>query len=594
MSNVNFSELSSVSIIDADAQICVRLSNALSGADGFAKITRTGIEKSLGVFTTVQAGSASWNTAYTTSVSNQVAIVDETAARVLADSNLSTSITNEISARIAADALKADLINGFIPSSQIPAIAISTYLGAVSSQALMLDLSGQSGDWCNRTDTSTAWVVWGTTSEQLSSWAQINYPAPIVTSVNGQAGVIVLGKADIGLANCDNTSDADKPLSTVQLSALNLKQNVSSLSASVASVVRLDSLLSPTDVTTLNATTSAHGLLPKLGGGTTNFLRADGSWAAPAGGSSALTPTIAYVASNGNDGTGTVGDPSKPFLTAQAAFDAAKVGGVACLNIGVGSFGDITSTGAFQLYLIGCGSKLSYIGNIVITSGAAFNIFSTSSSSITINGISGRGANGINGTPGGDGSGAPYPTPGENGDGFGSVCVIQGVTVTNSINMYGGNGGNGAFGGNMSGGPIPYDGSYGGSGAVGPYIDVIDSIISGYVNSFGGNGGDGGSGGNDLDNGFPGGTGGAAGNGRAGGLVNIIRSKVVGFSAVSGAAGTPGVGGTGATTGVTGAIGSTEGPGSIQTMFAESDTNATNSETTLFRASWINGSFVTG
>ena len=43
--------------------------------------------------------------------------------------------------------------------------------------------------------------------------------------------------------------------------------------------IKLDELAAPTDITTLNATTSAHGLLPKLGGGTTNFLRADGSWA---------------------------------------------------------------------------------------------------------------------------------------------------------------------------------------------------------------------------------------------------------------------------------------------------------------------------
>lgn len=39
------------------------------------------------------------------------------------------------------------------------------------------------------------------------------------------------------------------------------------------------------DVTTGNATTGQHGFLPKLGGGTSNFLRADGTWAAPAGGS---------------------------------------------------------------------------------------------------------------------------------------------------------------------------------------------------------------------------------------------------------------------------------------------------------------------
>lgn len=41
--------------------------------------------------------------------------------------------------------------------------------------------------------------------------------------------------------------------------------------------------LSFTDNTTGDATASAHGLLPKLGGGTTNYLRADGTWSAPTG-----------------------------------------------------------------------------------------------------------------------------------------------------------------------------------------------------------------------------------------------------------------------------------------------------------------------
>ncbi|MEM6362813.1 MAG: hypothetical protein AAF745_00190 [Planctomycetota bacterium] len=47
--------------------------------------------------------------------------------------------------------------------------------------------------------------------------------------------------------------------------------------------IRLDDFASPEDNTDLDATTSAHGLLPKLGGGTTNFLRADGTWADPTG-----------------------------------------------------------------------------------------------------------------------------------------------------------------------------------------------------------------------------------------------------------------------------------------------------------------------
>lgn len=44
--------------------------------------------------------------------------------------------------------------------------------------------------------------------------------------------------------------------------------------------LKLDDLAAPDDNTDLNATTGAHGLLPKLPGDST-FLRGDGSWAAP-------------------------------------------------------------------------------------------------------------------------------------------------------------------------------------------------------------------------------------------------------------------------------------------------------------------------
>lgn len=54
-----------------------------------------------------------------------------------------------------------------------------------------------------------------------------------------------------------------------------------------ADSIKLDDLATPDDNTDLDATTGRHGLLPKLGGGTSNFLRADGAWAAPAGGGAA-------------------------------------------------------------------------------------------------------------------------------------------------------------------------------------------------------------------------------------------------------------------------------------------------------------------
>jgi len=48
--------------------------------------------------------------------------------------------------------------------------------------------------------------------------------------------------------------------------------------------IALDELDSPADSTDLDATTSAHGLLPKLDGSASDFLRGDGTWAVPPSG----------------------------------------------------------------------------------------------------------------------------------------------------------------------------------------------------------------------------------------------------------------------------------------------------------------------
>lgn len=45
--------------------------------------------------------------------------------------------------------------------------------------------------------------------------------------------------------------------------------------------IKLDDLAAPDDNTDLNASTSAHGLMQKYPGGTSNFLRSDGAFAAP-------------------------------------------------------------------------------------------------------------------------------------------------------------------------------------------------------------------------------------------------------------------------------------------------------------------------
>lgn len=56
----------------------------------------------------------------------------------------------------------------------------------------------------------------------IEAGAQVNS----VTSVAGQTGAVSLAKGDVGLGNVDNTSDANKPVSTAQQTALGLKANL--------------------------------------------------------------------------------------------------------------------------------------------------------------------------------------------------------------------------------------------------------------------------------------------------------------------------------------------------------------------------------
>lgn len=163
---------------------------------------------------TAQANAISTAAADATSkVAAHVAAVDPHGDRSYADGQLAT---------------KADLVGGFVPTSQIPAIAITDFLGTVANQAAMLALSGQKGDWAIRSDTGTTWVISGNTPSNLSSWTQMPSAGAPVVSVNGLTGAVTLAKADIGLDQVDNTSDAAKPVSTATQTALNLKANLAS------------------------------------------------------------------------------------------------------------------------------------------------------------------------------------------------------------------------------------------------------------------------------------------------------------------------------------------------------------------------------
>lgn len=64
------------------------------------------------------------------------------------------------------------------------------------------------------------------TTKQVAVSAFVRAGNETVTSVAGDTGDVVLVKGDVGLGNVDNTSDANKPISTATQSALDLKATI--------------------------------------------------------------------------------------------------------------------------------------------------------------------------------------------------------------------------------------------------------------------------------------------------------------------------------------------------------------------------------
>ena len=136
-----------------------------------------------------------------------------------------------------------------------------------------------------------------------------------------------------------------------------------------------------------------------------------------------LTPTI-YLRTTGNDATGAINDSTLPFLTAQAAVDAAIAFNAnpitpLIIDVGAGSFGNVTLTTNFpgSITWTGAGAGSSIIGD-----------------------ISANGTNGAAGVASGDPTLGDYDgAPGTNGL---TVTIVSDFTVTfGNVSTNGGNGG---------------------------------------------------------------------------------------------------------------------------------------------------------
>jgi hypothetical protein len=137
-------------------------------------------------------------------------------------------------AAVATSGSASDITTGTLPSSVIPTLAINETFTA-ATQAAMLALTAQRGDMAIRTDLGGKFYILITDSPTtLADWKPL-VSSSDVTSVAGRTGVVVLTSTDVGLGNVDNTSDVNKPVSTAQSTADNLRLLKSANLSDVAS-----------------------------------------------------------------------------------------------------------------------------------------------------------------------------------------------------------------------------------------------------------------------------------------------------------------------------------------------------------------------
>ena len=112
---------------------------------------------------------------------------------------------------------------GKIPTDQIPSISFSS-VKVLATEAEMLALSSAVvGSVVIRTDINKNYVLAQANPAVLANWIQLLTPAPPVQTVNGMTGDITITKSTIELGNVNNTSDANKPVSTAAQTALGAK-----------------------------------------------------------------------------------------------------------------------------------------------------------------------------------------------------------------------------------------------------------------------------------------------------------------------------------------------------------------------------------
>jgi hypothetical protein len=219
ITDVNTALDTKISTTDANAALALKanstdvntaLATKMSTTDANAALALKANSSDVNTALATKANSTDVNTALATKISN----ADATAALAL---KLDANKVGALSGVASLDA------SGKVPTDQIPAISFSS-VKVLKSEAEMLALStAVVGSVVIRTDESKNYVLAQANPAVLANWIQLLTPAAPVQTVNGKTGTISISATDLGLGNVQNTSDANKPVSSATQTELDKK-----------------------------------------------------------------------------------------------------------------------------------------------------------------------------------------------------------------------------------------------------------------------------------------------------------------------------------------------------------------------------------
>lgn len=94
---------------------------------------------------------------------------------------------------------KADLIDGKVPTSQLPSVELADVFPVADSTERLALSDVDPGDIAIQADDSSVWILTATPASESGNWLSISVSASVI-SVNGQTGVILLSHSDVGAA----------------------------------------------------------------------------------------------------------------------------------------------------------------------------------------------------------------------------------------------------------------------------------------------------------------------------------------------------------------------------------------------------------